>query len=62
VNHTFEKAGNYVIHLTVRSSNKEIAGIFDGELNMSIDVAPKSAVISAYANGQKLNKNDIVKI
>jgi hypothetical protein len=29
---------------------------------LSIDVSPKSAVISIYANGQKLDVNDIVKI
>lgn len=62
VNHTFEEAGNYIVHLTVRSSNKHTEGIFDGERSMSIDVSPKSAVLSVYANGQKLDTNEIVKI
>lgn len=62
MNHTFEEAGNYIVHLTVRSSNKETQGVFDGEMSMSIDVAPKSAVLSIYANGKKLDTNDTVKI
>lgn len=59
--YTFEKEGNYIVHLTVKSSNKT-QGILDGETTYSIDVAPKSAVISVYANGQKMDKNGKVKI
>ncbi len=62
VNYTFDKAGNYIVHLTVRSSNKVSEGIFDGEKIMSVDVAPKSSIISVYANGKKLNKDEVVKI
>jgi len=62
INHTFEKAGNHIVHLTVRSSNKIAKWIFDGDETLSIDVAPKSAVLSIYANGKKLDGNDIVKI
>ncbi|NOZ44936.1 MAG: hypothetical protein GXP45_07505 [bacterium] len=29
---------------------------------MSVDVAPKSAIINIYANGQKLDKNNAIKI
>ncbi len=59
--YTFEKEGNYIVHLTVRSSNKA-KGILDGDQTISIDVAPKSAVISLHANGQKMDKNNKVKI
>lgn len=59
--YTFEKEGNYIVHLTVRSSNKA-KGILDGDQTISIDVAPKSAVISVHANWQKMDKNGKVKI
>jgi len=62
VNTTFDTAGNYQIHLTVRSSNKATDGIFDGEKTISIDVTPKTANIVVYANGQKLTKDGKIKI
>jgi hypothetical protein len=34
----------------------------DGESTLSIDVAPKSAIITIYANGQKLKKDTPIKI
>jgi hypothetical protein len=46
----------------VRSSNKSTDGIFDGEKTISIDVLPKTANIVVYANGQKLVKDDKIKI
>jgi len=61
VTYTFEKEWNYIVHLTVRSSNK-INWVLDWDQTISIDVAPKSAVISVYANGQKMDKNNKVKI
>ena len=62
VNYTFDEPGNYRVHLTVRSSNKSLKWIFDGEISMAVDVSPKSAIISIYANGQKLSNTDIIKI
>ena len=62
VNTTFTEPWNYQIHLTVRSSNKVTDGIFDGEKTISIDVLPKTANIVVYANGQKLTKEDKIKI
>ncbi|MDD3262284.1 MAG: PKD domain-containing protein [Candidatus Absconditabacteria bacterium] len=59
--YTFEKEGNYIVHLTVRSSNKQ-KGILDGDQTVSIDVTPKSAIPSVHANGQKMDKNIKVKI
>lgn len=50
------------MHLTVRSSNQATNGIFDGEKTISIDVTPKTANIVVYANGQRLTKDDKVKI
>ena len=57
--HTFSEPGTYIVHLTVRSSN---SGIFDGEATISVNVSPKSAVISLYANGKKMQKSKPSKI
>ncbi len=54
VNHTFEEAWNYIVHLTVRSSNKINKWVFDWKKTMSIDVKPKAAVISVFANSKRL--------
>lgn len=62
VNATFPSPGNYQVHLTVRSSNKVSDGIFDGEKTMAIDVLPKTANIVVYINGQKLIKDNKIKI
>ncbi len=59
--YTFEKEGNYIVHLTVRSSNKQ-KWILDWDQTISIDVTPKSAIPSVHANGQKMDKNIKVKI
>ncbi len=61
INHTFEEAGNYIVHLTVRSSNKITKWVFDWKKRLSIDVKPKAAVISVFANGKKLKTNEKVK-
>ena len=61
LNHTFEEAGNYLVHLTVRSSNSSDEWIFDGEKTLSIDVTPKAAIISIYANSKKLKAFEKVK-
>jgi len=62
VSYTFEKAGNYIIHLTVRSSNKIAKWIFDWEQTLSVNVSPMSAIITMYANGKKLNPDKIMKL
>ena len=62
INYTFEEAGNYTVHLTVRSSNFQAKGILDGEMNLSVDVAPKAANIIVYANELQLDKNSPTKI
>jgi hypothetical protein len=59
---TFPNAGSYLVHLTVRSSNKATEGIFDGDKTMTIDVTPKTANITVYANSQKVNKDGKTKI
>ncbi len=46
----------------MRSSNQVAAGIFDGEKTLSIDVTPKTANIVIYANGQKLIKDNKIKL
>lgn len=59
---TFENAGSYLVHLTVRSSNKATEWIFDGEKTMTIDVTPKTANITVYANSQKVSKSNKTKL
>lgn len=54
LSYTFEKAGNHVVHLTVRSSNSN-NWIFDWEKDVTINVKPMSAIISVYANWKKLS-------
>jgi PKD repeat protein len=62
INYTFEESGNYTVHLTVRSSNVTSKGILDGEMNLTVDVAPKAANIVVYANTKKLDKLKPTKI
>jgi PKD repeat protein len=61
-NYTFREAGNYVVHLTVRSSNYLSKGILDGEMDINVKVDPKAANIVVYANTKKLDKNKAIKI
>lgn len=62
IDYTFDEPGNYTVHLTVRSSNVNTKGILDGDMNLSIDVAPKAANIIVYANTKKLEKTRTTKI
>ena len=62
LNYTFDNPGNYLVHLTVRSSNNLTKWIFDWSKNISIDVSPKVASVVVYANWKKLDKYDKVKI
>ena len=59
VKHQFSEAWSYIVHCTVRSSN---AWIFDGTKDITVTVSPKSATISIYANGKKMQKNKASKI
>ncbi|MDR3168340.1 MAG: PKD domain-containing protein [Candidatus Peribacteria bacterium] len=61
INYTFEESGNYVVHLTVRSSNHS-KGILDGEMDLNVDVEPKAANIVVYANTKQLDKTRPTKI
>lgn len=62
VNHTFTQPWTYVVHLTVRSANHLSSWIFDWSANVSISVWPQSAILSAYANWQRLDKDNIAKV
>lgn len=62
VNYTFEQEGNYYVHLTAKSANKETQGILDGEETVVITVAPEIANIVIYANGKKLQQRNYTKI
>ncbi len=61
IHYTFDKEGNYLVHLTVKSSNTA-KGILDGDQTISVDVTPKAALISLYANGQKMIKDRKTKV
>lgn len=62
LNYTFDSPWNYLVHLTVRSSNNLEKWIFDWSKNISIDVSPKVASVVVYANWKKLDKNNKVKL
>lgn len=62
VNHTFPKPGNYIVHVTVRSANAISKGIFDGEASVSVSVAPKSANIAVYVNGELASEDNITRL
>ena len=59
VKHQFLEAWTYIVHCTVRSSN---SWIFDWTKNITVTVSPKSATVSVYANGKKMQKNKASKI
>ena len=59
VKHQFTWEGSYIVHCTVRSSN---SWIFDGTKNIQVTVSPKSATISVYVNGKKMQKTKSSKI
>lgn len=60
ISYTFDKPGNHIVHLTVRSSNNN-NWIFDWEKDIAVSVKPMSAAISLYANGKKLNNMEKMK-
>lgn len=62
IKHTFEQEGNYYVHLTAKSANKETEWILDGEATSVITVAPEIANIVVYANGKKLQQKNYIKI
>lgn len=62
LSHTFNEPGNYVVHLTVRSSNNLEKWIFDWESSVNINVWPRAAVISIHINNKKLLKEYYQKI
>ena len=57
LSHTFTEAWVYLVHMTVRSSNYD-KWYFDWERTFSINVTPKSAIISVYANSTRLSTLD----
>jgi len=61
LNYTFNEAGNYTVHLTVRSSNHTSQWVVDGSRIFSVDVAPRAANIVAFANGQRLSTTERIK-
>lgn len=62
VKHTFETEGNYLVHMTARSANRDTEGILDGEATTAINVAPETANIIVYANSKKLLTKTYTKI
>ncbi len=62
LNYSFDSPWNYLVHLTIRSSNNLTKWIFDWSKNISIDVSPKVASVVVYANWKKLDKYNKVKL
>lgn len=62
LSYTFSQPWTYLVHLTVRSSNKQTKNIFDWEDTVSINVSPKNTNISIYANSQKFKTDKLIKI
>ncbi len=60
VKHTFQKEGNYVVHLTVRSANSD-DGIFDDSATININVWPQAAKLVILANGRRLRDDIPIK-
>jgi PKD repeat protein len=61
INHTFNRPGKYIIHLTARSVNWN-KWVFDGETTAEVNVSPQSAVINIYANGKRMKETTFVKL
>lgn len=61
VNHTFEKEWRYVVHLTARSVNEWVRGVFDWEKTIIINVSPHIANVLINANGKKMEENKPLK-
>ncbi len=62
IKHTFYEPNDYVVHLTVRSSNKSTDGILDGSASTTVSVAPPIANLSLYIEWQRAYKDDYVKL
>lgn len=62
INHTFTEAGRHIVHLTVRSANRQEEGIFDGQSSIAINVAPPAAQIILFINGIKADVDRMTKI
>ena len=62
VNYTFTQSWNYKVHLTVRSAMSKDSWIFDGEETITVNVEPKSAILSVYIWWKKLDTDYEVKL
>lgn len=62
IKYTFNTPNDYIIHLTVRSSNKQSEGILDWSASKTVSVAPPIANLSLYINWQRAYKDSYVKI
>ncbi len=61
INYEFKEAGNFVVHLVVRSSNVN-KWILDWEQDLVVKVSPKAANIVVYANTRKMSTSVPTKI
>lgn len=61
VNYVFSKAGNYVVHSTVRSINN-LKGYFDADNSVTVSVQPTDTKINILANGIKLDESNPTKL
>ena len=62
INYTFDRPNDYVVHLTIVSSNKSKEWILDWPASTTVSVAPPIANLSLYMNWQRAYKNSYVKL
>lgn len=62
VNYTFPDPGNHIVHLTVRSANRQTEGVFDGEKSLAINVAPPAAQLIVFINGKRATPESMIKV
>ena len=62
ISYEFKEAGNFIVHLVVRSSNVTEKWILDWERDLTINVAPKAANIVVYANTRRMYNNTPIKM
>lgn len=61
INYEFKEAGNFIVHLVVRSSNVDM-WVLDWTRDLTVNVAPKAANIVVYANTRKMSTSTQTKI
>ena len=62
IRYAFDQPNDYVVHLTVRSVNKQTKWILDGHATITVSVSPPIANIVMYINWKKASGDWYVKL